>query len=144
MSKPMKTMELTLSRTIAATPREVYDAWLDPKSPVNPFHGAKHLVFQPKVGSLYHFTSMMDVVPRPHYGRFDVLDRAAKIQMTWMSNHTQGLESVVTVTFKPKGDDTLLTIRHANLPDSTMGRAHEGGWNYFLGQLEEKFAPVRA
>src|SRR5690348_12399662 len=28
-----KTMELKITRTIAASPKEVYDAWLDPKSP---------------------------------------------------------------------------------------------------------------
>jgi uncharacterized protein YndB with AHSA1/START domain len=140
MSKPMKTMEIHMTRTIAATPREVYDAWLDPRSPVNPFHGAKKLVFEPKAGALYHFTHMQGDIPRPHYGRFEELERGAKIRMTWMSNHTLGLESIVTVTFKAKGDDTLLTLKHANLPDNEMGAAHDEGWAHFLGLLEQRFA----
>ena len=73
-----------------------------------------------------------------------MLDPGARIQMTWMSNHTRGLESVVTVTFKAKGDDTLLTLRHANLPDDEMGQAHDGGWKHFLGLLEQRFATARA
>ena len=139
-----KTMEITFNRTIAATPAEVYDAWLDPNSPVNPFHGTKKVVFAPKVGSLYSFTHLQGNVERPHYGRFEVLDRAARIQMTWMSNHTRGLESIVTVTFKAKGDDTLLTLKHANLPDDEMGQAHNEGWNHFLGLLEQRFATAGA
>ena len=141
---PLKTMEITLTRTIAATPVEVYEAWLDPKSPVNPFHGAKRLVFEPKVGALYHFTHMQDSIERPHYGRFEALERGAKIQMTWMSNHTRGLESIVTVTFKAKGGETLLALRHANLPADEMGRAHDGGWKHFIGLLEQRFATARA
>lgn len=141
---PLKTLEITLTRTIAATPGEVYEAWLDPKSPVNPFHGAKRLVFEPKVGALYHFTHMQDDIERPHYGRFEALERGAKIQMTWMSNHTRGLESIVTVTFKAKGGETLLTLRHANLPADEMGRAHDEGWKHFVGLLEQRFATARA
>ncbi len=136
----LKTMELNINRTIAATPQEVYDAWLDPESPVNPFHGSKRMVFEPKVGSLYYFVHMQAKTERPHYGRFLVLDRGAKIQMTWMSNHTWGLESTVTVTFKAKGGDTLLTLKHANLPDDEMGHAHDEGWQHFLGLLEQRFA----
>ncbi|HXZ49534.1 MAG TPA: SRPBCC domain-containing protein [Usitatibacter sp.] len=144
MSTSMKTMEINLTRTIPATPAEVYDAWLDPQCPVNPFHGAKRLVFEPKVGSLYHFAHMQGEVERPHYGRFDVLEPGSRIRMTWMSNHTRGLESVVTVTFKPKGEGTLLTLNHANLPDDEMGRAHDDGWKYFIGLLEQRFATARA
>ena len=144
MSTPTKTMEITLTRTIAAAPAEVYDAWLDPHCPVNPFHGSHRLVFEPRAGSLYHFVHMQGDVERPHYGRFDVLERGSRIQMTWMSNHTRGLESVVTVTFKPDGADTLHTLRHANLPDDEMGRAHDGGWKHFVGLLEQRFATARA
>ena len=144
MSKPMKTMELNINRSIAATPAEVYDAWLDPNSPVNPFNGAKKVVFDPRVGALYHFTHMQGEVERPHYGRFEELQRGARIRMTWMSNHTRGLESIVTVTFKAKGEDTLLTLKHANLPDDDMGAAHDEGWKHFMGLLEQRFATARA
>ena len=64
--------------------------------------------------------------------------------MTWMSNHTRGLESIVTVTFKAKGEDTLLTLKHANLPDDDMGAAHDEGWKHFMGLLEQHFATARA
>jgi len=140
----LKTIELNFTRTILATPQEVYDAWLDSNSPVNPFHGSKKLVFEPKVGALWHFTQTHEGVYLPHYGRFDALERGSRIEMTWMSNHTRGLESLVTVQFKPKGADTLLVLRHANLPDDEMGRAHDDGWQYYIGLLEQRFATARA
>jgi hypothetical protein len=62
------------------------------------------------------------------YGRFTILDRPSKVQYTWMSLHTRGLESLVTVAFRKKGEDTLLTLRHENLPDDEYGRGHEKGW----------------
>ena len=37
---------------------------------------------------------------KPHYGRFTIVDRPSKVQYTWMSLHTRGLESLVTVTFR--------------------------------------------
>ena len=44
----MKTMEIKLERTIPAPAAEVFDAWLDPNVPVNPFSGSKKLVFDLK------------------------------------------------------------------------------------------------
>ena len=75
----------------------------------------------------------------PHYGRFTIVDRPSKVQYTWMSIRTRGLESLVTVTFQKEGEDTLLTLRHENLPDDEHGRSHEKGWGYFLTQFAVRF-----
>jgi Activator of Hsp90 ATPase homolog 1-like protein len=45
-----------------------------------------------------------------------------------MSPHTRGLEPLITVTFQKKGADTLMTLRHENLPGDEYGRGHEKGW----------------
>jgi len=78
-----------------------------------------------------------------HYGRFVRLDRARLIEHTWMSEATRGIESRVTVTFEPQGDGTLVTLRHADLPDDDMGRQHEDGWKFVLGAVAERFAGSR-
>ena len=141
MTATMKTMELTLNRTIPASTIEVFDAWLDPKSPCNPWYEADKLIFNPKVDGLFYFKHIIDGTENPHFGRFTILDRPNKIQQTWMSRHTRGLESAVTVTFQKKGEDTLLTLHHANLPDDEKGRMHEQGWGYYLGLLARLFPP---
>jgi uncharacterized protein YndB with AHSA1/START domain len=145
MTANMKTIEINIKRMIPAAAAEVYDAWLDPQCDANPWHGSARLDFTPKVNGLYYFLRITDEGNHfPHYGRFVVLDRPRKIQLHWMSKHTEGLESVVTVDFVQKGEDTLLSINHANLPDSDKGRMHETGWNHFLGQLEKLLTPQRA
>jgi uncharacterized protein YndB with AHSA1/START domain len=39
--KSTKTVELKFDRTIPASPSEVYDAWLNPKIPGNPWNAAR-------------------------------------------------------------------------------------------------------
>jgi hypothetical protein len=46
---------------------------------------------------------------------------------------------VVTVTFKTKGDHTLMTLLHSDLPKVDLAKAHEEGWNYFLDKLVDHF-----
>ena len=46
---------------------------------------------------------------------------------------------MVTVTFKGKGKDTLMTLVHSGLPDTDGGRSHEKGWNYFLDMFPGQF-----
>jgi hypothetical protein len=45
----------------------------------------------------------------------------------------------VTVTFKKKGDETLMTLVHSDLPDHELARGHEKGWNYFLDIFPGQF-----
>ena len=75
-----------------------------------------------------------------HYGRFIALDRPHRIQHTWVSEATRGLESVVTLSLNPEGDQTLVKLHHANIPDDEMGRRHGDGWGHALGMLADRFA----
>ncbi len=51
-----------------------------------------------------------------------------------------GHMGAVTVTLEQKGAGTLLTLRHADLPDDDMGRQHQGGWQFVVGAIEARFA----
>jgi uncharacterized protein YndB with AHSA1/START domain len=140
MKSEIKTMEVKLTRTIPAPPDEVFDAWLDRTCPGNPWSEAAKLVLDPKVDGLFYLRFINQTTEgTPHYGRFTILDRPYRVQHTWMSLNTHGLESLVTVTFQRKDEDTLLTLRHENLPDDEYGRNHEKGWDYFLGRFADRF-----
>ncbi|HLK89485.1 MAG TPA: SRPBCC domain-containing protein [Polyangia bacterium] len=132
MSAKPKMLELKFTRTIPATPAEVFGAWLDPTHPGNPWTGAKKVIIDARVDGLFFFATAKDP-SWPHYGRFLAVERNRRVQYAWMSPFTNGLESTVTVTFEKKGDDTLLTLTHAGLPDDDHGRLHEDGWNGCLG-----------
>jgi uncharacterized protein YndB with AHSA1/START domain len=146
MTQKMKTMEFTFTRTIPATTTEVFDAWLDPKTACNPWHDADKLIFEPRVDGLFYCLMHVDDTGGgiPHFGRFKLIDRPNKIQHTWMSPYTRGLESIVTVTLQKKGDDTLFSLHHAGLPDDDFGRMHEQGWSGYVASLAELFPAMHS
>jgi uncharacterized protein YndB with AHSA1/START domain len=135
MNKSKKTIEVKVERTIPAPLPEVFDAWLNPKVPGNPWNMADKLILNPHVDGFFYWS----VQGTPHYGRFTEVKRPGRIQHTWMSPNTSGLESMVTVTFKKQAKDTLMTLVHSGLPDTEGGRSHDKGWNYFLGIFPKQF-----
>ena len=135
MNKSTKTIEVRVERTIPAPPHEAFDAWLNPQIPGNPWNAAERFLLNAKVDGLFYWT----LKGTSHYGRFIDIERPARIQHTWMSPNTLGQESIITVTFKKQGEDTLMALVHSSLPDTDAGRGHEKGWNYFLEILSEQF-----
>jgi uncharacterized protein YndB with AHSA1/START domain len=140
MKNFQKTIEFTFERTIPASPDEVFDAWLNPEIPGNPWNAADKFILDPKVDGLFYWT----LKGTSHYGRFTEVERPGRIRCTWMSPSTLGEESTVTVTFKKQGEDTLVTLVHSDLPDHEVAKAHERGWNYFLGIFLEQFGEAHA
>jgi uncharacterized protein YndB with AHSA1/START domain len=133
-----KKIEVKVERTIPAPPGEVFDGWLNPKIPGNPWNMAEKLLLSPKVDGFFYWT----IKGIAHYGRFTEMERPGRIQCTWVSPSTSGLESVVTVTFKKQGKNTLMTLVHSDLPDTDGGRGHEKGWNFFLDSFLKQFTNV--
>ena len=135
MKTNLKTIEFRIERIIPAALEEVFAGWLNPKIPGNPWNAAEKFILDPKVDGLYYWL----LKGTAHYGRFTEIEQSGRIQHTWMSPNTLGYESIVTVTFKKQGHDTLMTLVHSDLPDHELARGHEKGWNYFLGVFREQF-----
>jgi uncharacterized protein YndB with AHSA1/START domain len=135
MENSKKTLEFKFERTIPASLDEVFDGWLNSKIPGNPWNAAEKFILDPKVDGLFYWA----LKGTSHYGRFTVVERPARIRHTWVSPKTLGEESTVTVTFQKKGDETLMTLVHCDLPDHELARGHEKGWNYFLDIFPGQF-----
>jgi uncharacterized protein YndB with AHSA1/START domain len=135
----MKLTDITVTRTIPASSEEVFDVWIDPKSPGGPWFAAKRVILNAVVDGLFYFA--VDHAGRTwaHYGRFLRVERPRCVEYTWMSEATKGLESIVTVTFEPNGAQTDVTLRHSGLADDEMGRGHQEGWTWGLSKLGESF-----
>jgi uncharacterized protein YndB with AHSA1/START domain len=131
----VKTLTFKVERTIPAPPSEVFDAWLDPRIPGTPWNAAEKFIVDSRVDGLFYWT----LRGTSHYGRFTAIERPGRIQHTWVSPNTLGEESTVTVTFESRGEDTLMTLVHSDLPEHELARGHENGWNYFLGVFREQF-----
>jgi uncharacterized protein YndB with AHSA1/START domain len=134
-----KLIDIVVSRTIPASPAEVYDAWLDDKSPGGPWFGPGRVILHAVVDGLFYHSVHHEGHDFAHYGRFVRLERGKLIEHTWVSEATKGVESVVTIALEPLGDDTLFKLRHSKVPDDQMGRQHEEGWTYIAGAIEERF-----
>jgi len=131
-----KAVAIKVERTIRASATEVFDAWLDPKIPGTPWHENDKLIIEPKVDGLWYWLSLGGI---PHYGRFTEMDRPGRIQYSWMSRNTLGEESMVTVTFRPTGEDTLMTLLHSGLANDAMAKAHEKGWTSIFAKFSTVF-----
>lgn len=135
MKNSKKTLTVKVERLIPASTKEVFNGWLNAKVPGTPWYEGDKLIFNPKVDGLFYWY----ISGTPHYGRFKEIKQSARIQHTWMSPYTSGLESTVTVTFKKKGQDTLMTLVHTGLPNNEDGKGHDEGWNYFMGEFLKTF-----
>ena len=135
MKKPTETIEIKIERAIPAPLGEVFDGWLNPKIPGNPWNAAEKVILDPKVDGLFYWA----LKGTSHYGRFLEIERPARMQHTWVSPNTLGIESKVTISFKRQGEGTLMTLVHSDLPDTNEARGHERGWNYFFGIFSEQF-----
>jgi uncharacterized protein YndB with AHSA1/START domain len=138
-TQTVQTFEVTVSRLIRGRAEEVFDAWLDRSSPGGLWFGVERAIVNPVVDGLFYHAVQHEGRSWAHYGRFIRLDRGRRLEHTWMSEATRGLESVVTITFEPRDGGTEVTLHHANLPDDDLGHSHEGGWTWYLDVLVKKF-----
>ena len=71
----MKTFDLTVSRTISGSADEVFDVWLDAKSPGGLWFGVERAIVNPVVDGLFYHSVKHEGRSWAHYGRFIRLDR---------------------------------------------------------------------
>jgi uncharacterized protein YndB with AHSA1/START domain len=137
----MNLTDLTVTQTISAPAERIFEIWLDPKSPGGPWYGAERTILNPQVDGLFYFCVKHEGRSWPHYGRFVKFQRPSLIEYTWVSEATQGVETIVIVSFEPRGDASEVTLRHLGVPDDEKGRRHKDGWAWVLSTLAERFSP---
>ena len=136
--KKLKTTDLECTRQIPnATPQEVYDVWIDPTHRGGLWASATKVIVTAKVEGLFYTVLEHEGTKYAHYGMITQLERGNVVQHTWVSQGTQGLESLVTTTFEARDGGTFVKLRHTGVPDDDEGRAHVIGWNFVLGSLAE-------
>lgn len=140
----MKLIDISVTRAVPAPAEKVFDVWMDPSSPGGPWFGADRVIVNVAVDGLFYMAAKHEGRTWPHYGRFVAIERPRKVEYTWVSEATQGIESIVTVTFEPRGEQTEVTLRHSGVPDDEMGRRHEEGWTWVLSMVAERFAKSQA
>lgn len=140
MNQQIPVTEINLTRNINARPEEVFDSWLDHTNPGSPWFGVpKAIVNPPQVDALFYSMYQMEGREFAHYGRFITLNKPNRIQHTWVSEATRGLESIVTLTFEAVEGKTRVHVNHSNIPDDEEGHRHEHAWGYVLAAMRSRF-----
>jgi uncharacterized protein YndB with AHSA1/START domain len=139
---------LTLARRLKASPAQVYAAWTDPKKIVQWFGPAqtdcdsvKVYDMDVRVGGAFRISFMTDDGQYHEVGGkyLEVLTNE-RLVFSWAWHSTPERESRVTVTLKPEGDLTFLTLTHDKFFDEAARDGHKQGWGGTLDKLERIFA----
>ena len=131
--------KFTVSDIIPASPRAIYDAWLDSKAH-GAMTGAKART-STKVGAKHMATDNyvwgvnLELVP------------GKKIVQSWRSSDfVEGdQDSKIAVTLKPVAGGTKLTLLHSGIPDSQKDGGYRQGWaDYYFEPMKAYFAKAKA
>ena len=141
MSAEPRPPSAEVERILAASPHDVFDAWLDEASLgkfICPAPGrAVDVAVDARVGGAYRFVMSLPDRELVVTGEYIALDRPDRISFTWRCSDTGDLESVVTATFERHGDDaTEMRITHTMLPATLVPR-HRDGWVLVARQAAE-------
>jgi uncharacterized protein YndB with AHSA1/START domain len=138
---------LTLTRHLDATPERVYAAWTDPQSLIRWFGPGSvkpdtvRAEIDARSGGRYRISFDNDHGEHHEVGGvYRELVPPARLVFSWAWHSTPERESLVTVTLRPDGAGTLLTLHHEQFFDEAARDAHEQGWISTLDRLERLFA----
>jgi uncharacterized protein YndB with AHSA1/START domain len=133
---------LSFERRLNASPDKVYAAWTDPEKIIRWFgrSDAKADSFraeiEARVGGRFRVSFSTDSEYYEVGGVYREVVPSQRLVFSWVWHSTPERESLVTVSLKPDGDGTLLTLHHEQLFDQPARDGHERGWIGALDKLE--------
>jgi uncharacterized protein YndB with AHSA1/START domain len=134
---------LVLERVFDAPPEIVFAAWSDPAHVKAWWHPAGYTtpVFEMdfRVGGSFRYCIRKDGRDGWARGTYREIEAPSRIAFTfqWQSGDAgQDAETLVTVTFEPRGERTLLTFRQEPFDSDARRHSHGQGW----AQVLESFA----
>lgn len=139
-------ISLRLTRLFDAPPQRVFDAWLDPEQMAK-WMGPRTIVasmapveLDARVGGRYLIeVHTRDDAPRPacslHVGGvYREITRYTRLVFTW-GWADENVETLITLTFRPVGDKTELTLVHERFDSAERRDGHHEGWTASFDQL---------
>ena len=141
-------ISLKLTRLIGAPAERVFNAWLDPAlmakwmGPRDRVKDCKVLMIEPRVGGRYQIqmigpsctdSSRGDMIVG---GEYREIVPHSRLVFTWTWEH-EGQDTLVSLTFKPVGNQTELTLLHENFARAESRDSHRHGWDACLDQLAQ-------
>jgi uncharacterized protein YndB with AHSA1/START domain/predicted transcriptional regulator len=137
----MDELELTVSRTIAASREKVFNAWLSPKTLARFMRTAADGLEAAKVetdpvkGGRFLIVMVTPEREIPHSGTYLEVDPHSRLSFTWESPHSLD-DSVVTIDLVPLGENsTELTLKQVKFRSEQARDGHVKGWTAILENL---------
>jgi uncharacterized protein YndB with AHSA1/START domain len=133
---------LTIKRRFNAPPAKVFAAWTDPGK-VKRWMGPGEVKTVRAENDLrvggHYYIGMLTPAGETHdvSGVYREVIPNEKLVFTWAWKSTPERESLVTVTFKRDGDDTLMTLTHEQFFDEDARDRHQHGWNGAIEKLDK-------
>jgi len=138
---------LTIKRRINAAPAKVYAAWTDPQKiaawfgPSKIREGSVQAETDLRVGGSYRIGfHATDGEYSQVGGVYREVVPNELLVMSWAWHSTPERESQLTISLKPDGAGTLLTLHHEQFFDQAARDGHEKGWTELLDKLERSVA----
>ncbi len=125
-------LEFTVADVVAATPQDLYDAWLDSERHTAMTGGAAHV--SAEVGGTF------DAWDGYISGTNLELGPGLRIVQAWRTRQfeEQHADSRIEVTFEAAEGGTRVTIRHTDVPDGQPD--YEQGWvDHYLDPMKRHF-----
>ena len=143
----MTDLTLSISRTIPAAPKAVYDAWLDPATIARFMAGgADQRVTEartdPRVGGTFRIVMTSDK-EIAHQGVYKDLVPHSLIRFTWESPYSPA-DSEVTIKLAPVAGGTEVSLSQVKFLSEAARDGHRGGWTLILERLASLMAETAA
>lgn len=139
---------LIVTRRFAATPEQVFDAWLDPVSLgkwlfATPTGVMRTVEADPRVGGRFLIAEQRGAVLAEHHGEYRVIERPHRLVFAF-ADTAAAAKSEITVEIEAVAGGALLTLTHRLDPAwQAYSDKVRGGWTMILQSLELALAADR-
>ena len=136
---------LTIKRRFNAAPAKVFQAWIDPEK-MKRWMGPGEVSTvaaecDARIGGRYRILMRApDGQEHDVSGVYREVIANEKLVFTWTWKSAPDRESLITLTFKPDGDGTLMTLTHEQFFDEDARDRHQHGWNGSMEKLDRHLA----
>jgi uncharacterized protein YndB with AHSA1/START domain len=136
----MTDLTMTTERTINASQKAVFDAWLDPEMLARfmmpgPDMSVPLAKTEARVGGDFEITMHAGGNDIPHHGTYKEINPHERLVFTWFGP-SAAEDSTVTLTFAPADRGTHVTLRHDRFIDEESRDNHNMGWTSILAALD--------
>lgn len=141
MSDTLTKPSLTIKRRLNASPAKVFAAWTDPQKMIR-WMGPPNIIRcevenDLRVGGRYHIKMVVPGDEHNVSGVYREIAPDTKVVFTWAWISTPERESLVTVTIKPDGDGSLMTLQHEQFFDEAARDRHNAGWTAIMDRFAQ-------